>query len=181
MWALNINNEKCCLSKRTKLYSSRTHCWSPQPVACIRGYEPSGSGYSNCYPTAFITRLHFRHQNHNDAMLAAKAIKYSAIESYDVKYKWIYIWRNMRLYHWLHEKYCLSKRTKLYSSRTHRCSPQPVACIRDYEPSGSGYSNCYPIAFITRLHFRHRNHNDAMLAAKAIKHSAIQSYDIKYK
>ena len=73
MWALNINNEKCCLSKRTKLYSSRTYRCSPQYVACIRGYEPSGSSYSNCYPIAFITRLHFRHQNDNDAMLAAKA------------------------------------------------------------------------------------------------------------
>ena len=68
-----------------------------------------------------------------------------------------------------------------YSSRTHRCSPQPVACIRGYEPSGSSYSNRYPIAFITRLHFRRQNHNDAMPAANAIKCSAIESYDVKYK
>ena len=93
--------KKCCLSKRIKSYSSRTHRCSPQPVACIRGYEPSGSSYSNRYPIAFITRLHFRHQNHNDVTLAANAIKCSAIESYDVKYKYIYIWRNLRLCYWL--------------------------------------------------------------------------------
>ena len=59
-WALKINNEKWCLSKRTKPYSSRTHRCSPQPVACIRGYEPSGSSYSVHHPIAFITRIHFR-------------------------------------------------------------------------------------------------------------------------
>ena len=86
MWALSISEEKCCLTKEKPL-SSRTHRWSTQPVACIRGYEPSGSNYSNRYPIAFITRLHFRHQYHNDTMLAVNAIKCSAIESYDVKYK----------------------------------------------------------------------------------------------
>ena len=86
-------NEECCLSKRTKSYSSRTHRYSPQPVACIRGYEPSGKRYSRqntTYSTVTATawsRLHFRLQNHNNAMLAVDAIKYSAIVSSDVRYK----------------------------------------------------------------------------------------------
>ena len=49
--------------RELKFHHSRTHCYSTQPVACIRGYEPSvphhRSTYINIYGAPAF-RLHFK-------------------------------------------------------------------------------------------------------------------------
>ena len=96
---------KNVVSRREQNRTAHAHTIVPHSLSPVLGAtNPLAPAIVRTATIAFITRLHFRHKNHNVAMLAANVIKCSAIESYDVKYKYIYIWRNLRPRHWLPDK-----------------------------------------------------------------------------
>ena len=70
---MSVENEELVkLSHRGAqiVHRSRTHRYSTQPVACIRGYEPSGASYRDSEPDCSLFQATFQANTKTTAMHA---------------------------------------------------------------------------------------------------------------
>ena len=138
MRALNKEMVKLSHKGAQTVHRSRTHRYSTQPVACIRGYEPSGASYRVATHCRLIQATF---QAQRQLWYSPTCVRYKdtvIVSFYDVKCKQNYIWRKI---------------DTITESLTKTANRAKQNTVQDGSSSKSSHSSCW-IQLVMRAHSR---------------------------